>query len=94
MSAANRHEFAGFDACVGDDPTPELLATIDEEYQRLMEFLRNDTLRQIATWRMEGDSNKEITERLGTTVRSVERKLNRIREKWSQGESNGSEADD
>ncbi len=84
LTPANNHEFAGFDAWVSDEPTPELLATMDEEYQRLLGSLRNDTLRQIAVWRMEGESNDEIAQRLGTTVRSVERKLGRIREKWSQ----------
>ncbi len=92
LSSDSSHEFAGFDAWVGDDPTPELLTAMDEEYQRLLGSLRNDTLRQIAMWRMEGESNEEIAQRLGTTVRSVERKLNRIREKWSQEGNDDSEA--
>lgn len=94
LAASSSHDFAGFDAWVGDDPTPELLATTEEEYQRLLGLLRHDTLRQIAVWRMEGESNEEIAQRLGTTVRSVERKLNRIREKWSQEGDDGSKADD
>jgi DNA-directed RNA polymerase specialized sigma24 family protein len=31
---------------------------------------------------MEGFTNEEIAERLGITCRSVERKLQRIRERW------------
>ncbi len=66
---------------------------MEEEYQRLLRMLRNDSMRQIAVWRMEGESNEEIAQRLGTTVRSVERKLNRIREKWSQPVSDDSTFD-
>ena len=32
---------------------------------------------------MEGYTNDEIAEKLGTTTRTVERKLQRIRELWS-----------
>jgi DNA-directed RNA polymerase specialized sigma24 family protein len=74
----------GFEAVLSADPTPELLASMDEEYQRLLALLRNDTLRQIAIWRMEGYSNEEIAGRLRCTTRSVERKLKLIREKWTE----------
>jgi RNA polymerase sigma factor (sigma-70 family) len=73
----------GFEAVLASDPTPEMLASMDEEYQRLLDLLRNDELRSIAVWRMEGYSNDEIAQRLGRTTRSVERKLKLIREKWS-----------
>jgi hypothetical protein len=41
-------------------------------------------LRQIALWKLEGHTNEEIAapERLGCTVRTVERKLQLIREQW------------
>jgi DNA-directed RNA polymerase specialized sigma24 family protein len=76
----------GFEAVLSSGPTPDLLVSMDEEYQRLLGLLRNDTLRQIAIWRMEGYSNDEIANRLQCTTRSVERKLKLIREKWSESE--------
>ena len=85
MSPSGSHP-AGLDAWVGEEPTPELLAVMDEEYQRLLGRLRNDGLRQIAIWRMQGDSTEEIAQRLDMTVRSVGRKLKLIRDEWS-GES-------
>ena len=39
-------------------------------------------LRQIALWRLEGYTNREIADRLDCTERSVERRLERIRSKW------------
>ena len=56
---------------------------MDEEYQRLLSSLRNDTLRQVALLRMEGHTNKQIAEQLDISVRSVIRKVNLIRDSWS-----------
>jgi DNA-directed RNA polymerase specialized sigma24 family protein len=53
-----------------------------EEYQRLMALLDDDRLREIAQCKLEGYRNKEIGERLGLACRSIERKLQRIREVW------------
>ena len=80
----------------GDDPspglqqfgdalhTPEILASIEEEGQRLLEALDDETLKQVAIWKLEGFTNDEIAVKLDLTTRSIERKLQRIREKWSQ----------
>jgi DNA-directed RNA polymerase specialized sigma24 family protein len=73
---------AGFDQLRGDAPTPEVLAMATEEYQRLMDLLDDDRLRQIAQCKLEGYRNEEIGERLGLACRSIERKLARIRELW------------
>ena len=54
----------------------------DEEHKRLLDALDDDTLRNIAVWKMEGWNGQEIAEKLGLTRRSVERKLERIRELW------------
>ncbi len=65
-------------------PTPDDLAAIDEDYQRLLGLLRDDTLRRIAVWKMEGSTNQEIAHKLGISIRSIERKLKLIREKWAK----------
>ena len=72
----------GLDALEGDDFTPEKLAIFNEECQRLLGMLRDDTLRTVAICRLEGFSNEEIAEKLRISSRSVERKLNLIRSSW------------
>ena len=61
-----------------------MMAIIEEEGQRLLEALEDEKLQQIALWKLEGYTNDEIAEKLDLTTRSIERKLQRIREKWSQ----------
>ena len=73
---------AGFDQILGDAATPEVLAIAVEEYQRLMRALDDDRLRAIAQWKLEGHRNEEIADRLGLACRSIERKLQRIRQIW------------
>ena len=75
---------AGFEQMSAPDPDPEFLALVQEQHERLMNSLRDDTLRRVARCRMEGYSNKEIAEELGSTVRTVERKLNLIRDSWER----------
>lgn len=65
-------------------PTPLMLTVIEEEGQRLLNALTDPRLRQIALWRLEGYTNDEIAAKLELTTRSVERKLQRIRDIWSQ----------
>lgn len=65
-------------------PSPEFLAMLDEEHGRLLSLLRDEQLRSIAVWRIEGYTVAEIAERLGIATRSVERKLSLIRRKWSR----------
>ena len=74
----------GFDRFGAPDPTPEFLAALADEHQRLLSALDDDTERQIALWKMEGLLNEEIAQRLGVTRRSVQRKLQRIRLVWSE----------
>ena len=69
----------------GDDgPTPDMLLMMEEEGRRLLESLEDDVLQQVALWKLEGFTNDEIADKIGLTTRSVERKLQRIREKWTQ----------
>jgi len=77
------HEFS-LDQLVAELPTPELLVALQEQYGRLLGQLRDDTFRRVVVWRMEGYSNQEIAERLGTATRTIERKLALIRKKWTR----------
>jgi RNA polymerase sigma factor (sigma-70 family) len=69
---------------LSDGPPPELVAEMAEDYQRLLGRLDDAELRAIALWKVEGYTNEEIAERLGCVVRSVERKLQRIRILWAE----------
>jgi RNA polymerase sigma factor (sigma-70 family) len=66
------------------EPPPELAAEMAENYQRLLSGLDADDLRSIALWKVEGYTNEEIAGRLKCVVRSVERKLQRIRILWAE----------
>jgi DNA-directed RNA polymerase specialized sigma24 family protein len=74
---------AGFDHFMGEEPTPELVALMNERLMQLLRVLRDDSLRNVAVWRMDGYTNAEIAAEIGLGERSVERKLRLIREKWS-----------
>jgi DNA-binding CsgD family transcriptional regulator len=57
---------------------------MEEEYKSLLRALGDKRLEQIAVWRMEGLSNEEIAGELNCAVRTVERKLERIRAIWTE----------
>jgi DNA-directed RNA polymerase specialized sigma24 family protein len=73
----------GLAQILGSEPTPELAAMVAETCRDMFAQLADDGLRQVARRKMEGYSNDEIAEQLACTTRTVERKLNLIRSKWS-----------
>ncbi|QDS99441.1 ECF-type sigma factor [Adhaeretor mobilis] len=72
----------GLAEVMADDLTPAYLATLEEERLRLFDALPDDVLRSVARKKLEGFQNAEIADELGVTERTVERKLNRIRNLW------------
>src|SRR6478609_3882362 len=68
---------------VGTEPTPDFAAQVAEEYGRLLDLLADESLQQVAVWKMEGSGNDEIAEKLGCSRRTVARKLEAIRVLWS-----------
>lgn len=67
-----------------DQPPPDLILILAEEQDRLLAVLRDDVLRSIALWKLDGHTHEEIAHKLGVTTRTVVRKFNLIRETWSQ----------
>ena len=63
-------------------PSPWFCARVAELYMELISDLRDDKLRSIAMWKMEGYLNEEIATKLNCSLRSVERKLAMIRRQW------------
>ncbi len=66
----------------GREPSPEFAAQMAEQYSRLLDRLGDETLRRVASWKMEGYTNEEIARELGCGLRTVERKLGVIRATW------------
>jgi DNA-directed RNA polymerase specialized sigma24 family protein len=66
----------------GPEPTPELAALVADECRHLLGLLRHQSLRQVALLRMEGYTNQELADRLGSSLRTVARKLELIRRTW------------
>lgn len=62
---------------------PDFVLEVAEECERLLDGLGDDELKAIAVWKSEGCTNEEIATRLGVVLRTVERKLHVIRQKWS-----------
>lgn len=83
MSSAADGLPPGFDRFASEDPSPDFMAMMEERHQTLLDELRDDTLRQVATLRLEGHANQEIADEMQISLRSVERKLKLIRTQWS-----------
>lgn len=73
----------GLAQILGTEPTPELAASVAENCRLMLDRLPNETLRQVALWTLEGYRTEEIASKLGCVQRTVERKLERIREIFS-----------
>jgi DNA-directed RNA polymerase specialized sigma24 family protein len=71
-------------ALVATEPTPEFAAMVAEETRLLLARLQDEQLRQIALDRMEGYTTDEIALRLGCARRTVARRLDLIRQIWSE----------
>jgi len=64
-------------------PSPEFAAQAADEFRRLLGLLGDESLRNVALWKMEGYTNKQIAGRLGCIEQTVERKLRSIRQIWT-----------
>ena len=73
----------GIDGVQGESPSPEWIAIMEEECQKLFALLQDDELQSIACYRLEGYSNLEIAAKLSCAVATVERRLKQIRACWS-----------
>jgi len=57
---------------------------MSDQCQRLFEELQDEELQAIAAAKMEGASNAEIATQLNCSLRTVERRLRLIRDKWKE----------
>jgi DNA-directed RNA polymerase specialized sigma24 family protein len=66
------------------EPTPEVAVQFREDYERLLDKLGDATLRSIALLKLEGHTSEEIAAELGTSKRTIDRKLQLIRMIWQE----------
>jgi DNA-directed RNA polymerase specialized sigma24 family protein len=75
---------AGMARFLGREPTPEAALEFAEEYDRLLARLDDPTLKAVARRKLEGQPSEEIAAALGTSRRTVDRKLRLIRAIWEE----------
>ncbi|WP_425613735.1 ECF-type sigma factor [Anatilimnocola sp. NA78] len=69
---------------IDPEPTPDFAVQVVDECRRLLTNLGDESLRQVAVWKMEGYGNDEIAGKLSCSRRTVARKLDAIRIIWSK----------
>lgn len=74
---------AFFDNIASNAPSPDVQVMITERCAQLLESLDDGQLQAIAVMKTAGSSNKEVGDALGLSLRTVERKLSEIRDRWS-----------
>ena len=82
--AATALEAGGLAQAPAHQPSPELAALMAEECRRLFEALPDESLRQVATLRLEGYTDREIAARLHCGLSTIERRLRTIRTVWTR----------
>lgn len=82
--SASASDSSTLDQLLGDAPTPESAAQMIDDVRRMLDCLGDDGLRQIALLKLEGYSNERIAAKIGRVSRTVDRKLNLIRERWRE----------
>lgn len=69
---------------IGDEPSPEMVLMTQEAVEQLFSHLGVGQLRDLAGGKLEGHTNAELAQRFGCSERTIERRLNLIREKLQQ----------
>lgn len=72
------------DAQADPAPPPDTVLILEDQLHELLDALGDPVLKQIAICRMEGLSAGEIALNMGCVVRTVERKIERIRLIWQE----------
>lgn len=73
----------GIAQVLGREPSPEFAAELNDECEHLLDALNDGSLKTVALYTLEGYGSAEIAEELGYSQRTIQKKLSKIREKWS-----------
>ena len=66
--------------------TPDFLVIMNQQCRQLFGALPDSSQQEVARLKLDGFTNQQIAAQMGITIRSVERKLNLIREIWTDDE--------
>ena len=69
---------------IGNEPSPEMVVTMQETAEKFFSVLGVGQLRDLAGAKLEGYSNAELALRFDCSERTIERRLHLIREKFQQ----------
>lgn len=72
------------DRLAGDAPDPALAAEVADQLRFLLELLPGDDLRVVARDLLAGYNAPEIARRLGCSLRTIERRWQRVRQFWGR----------
>jgi RNA polymerase sigma factor (sigma-70 family) len=71
---------------VGSEPSPAFAFEVASELERRLGNLGDDSLRVVALRKLEGYTHEDIAKELNCSIRTVIRKLDRIRQEWDEPE--------
>lgn len=75
---------SGIAAILSREPTPDDAARFADAFDHLIARLRDQTLKTIALRKLKGDTVEEIGASMGTSTRTIDRKLRLIRAIWEE----------
>lgn len=75
---------ADLDHFTGQDPDPAFAAEVADQLAHLLKLLPGDDLRRVARAKLEGFTDEEISQQLGTALRTVQRKWLVVRQFWCE----------
>jgi DNA-directed RNA polymerase specialized sigma24 family protein len=84
VNDANDRRAEGMGGFLSREPTVEAATEFAEAYDRLFERLADPMLKFIALRKLEGRTTDEVATELGTTRRTIDRKLRLIRALWQE----------
>lgn len=67
-----------------DDADPFMAAIMTEEVRRMLDVLQEPGLQEMALAKLANFTNEEVAAKQDCSIRTVERRLNLIREKWER----------
>jgi DNA-directed RNA polymerase specialized sigma24 family protein len=67
---------------IGKEPDPAFAVEMADCCRQLLSTLKDEQLRAIALWKLEGYTNEEIAVKINCALATVERRLSLIRELW------------
>lgn len=84
LAGSDSHSFPdlGIGEVLGKEPTPDFASEVAENSRNLIDLLQDETLEKIVLLTLEGYKIPEIAQKMGCVRRTVERKLQLVREIW------------